>query len=116
MYHEHPVRACRLGPLVMQVRAERVEEPVRGRDHSVMAALALHHGQPPVSDLNVLELWNAEKSSPALNEFRISASATAGFGEPWKTFTISGTSTAIVAKPTTTPKTALVHLVAFDHQ
>ena len=53
-HHEHPVRRRR-GPLVMQVRAQRVEEPVRGRDHPVMAALALHHGQPPVSDLHILK-------------------------------------------------------------
>ena len=54
-HHEHPVRARRRGPLVMQVRTERVEEPVRGRNHPVMAALALHHGQPPVRDLHIGE-------------------------------------------------------------
>jgi len=54
-HYEHPVRAGRPGPLVMQVTAERVEEPVRRGDHPVMAALALHHGQPPVSDLHVAE-------------------------------------------------------------
>jgi hypothetical protein len=32
----------------MQIRAEHVKEPVRGRDDPVMAALALHHRQPPV--------------------------------------------------------------------
>jgi hypothetical protein len=37
----------------MQIITERVEEPVRGRDHPVMTALALHHGQPPVSDLHI---------------------------------------------------------------
>ena len=52
-HHEHPVRASPGGPLAVQVLAERVEEPVRGRHHPVMAALALHHGQPPVSDLHV---------------------------------------------------------------
>ena len=54
-HHKHPVRAGLTGPLVMQVGAEGVEEPVRGRDHPVVAALALHHGQPPVSDLHVGE-------------------------------------------------------------
>jgi hypothetical protein len=31
----------------VQVGAESLEEPVRGRDHPVVASLALHHGQPP---------------------------------------------------------------------
>jgi hypothetical protein len=46
-HHEHPVRARRPGPLVMQVAAQRVEKPVRHRHDPVMAALALHHDQPP---------------------------------------------------------------------
>ena len=43
------------GPLVMQVDTKLVEEPVRRRHDPVMAALALHHRQPPVSDLHVPE-------------------------------------------------------------
>jgi hypothetical protein len=34
---------------------ELVEEPVRRRHHPVMAALALHHPQPPVGDLDILK-------------------------------------------------------------
>jgi hypothetical protein len=54
-HHEHPVRARRPGPLVAQVAAERLEEPVRHRHDPVMAALALHHGQPAVADLHIFE-------------------------------------------------------------
>ena len=39
----------------MQVAAEGVEEPVRGRNDPVMAALARHGNQPPVSDLHIFE-------------------------------------------------------------
>jgi len=43
------------GPFGVQVRAQGLKEPVRGRDHPMMAALALGHHQPPVSDLHVGE-------------------------------------------------------------
>jgi len=39
----------------MQAGAQRLEEPVCRRDHPMVAALALHHGQPPVGDLHVLK-------------------------------------------------------------
>jgi hypothetical protein len=40
---------------MMQVGTERVEEPVRRWHDPVVAALALHHGQPAVGDLHVTE-------------------------------------------------------------
>jgi hypothetical protein len=57
------VSACTVGliaqsryrPLVAQVIAERSEEPVRSRDDPVMAAPALHHGQPPAGNLHILD-------------------------------------------------------------
>lgn len=55
-HHEYPVRSRPSWPLVMQVRAERIEEPARGRDHPGMAALALHHDRPPVRDLHATGL------------------------------------------------------------
>jgi hypothetical protein len=54
-HHKHPVRASPAGPFMMQVGTELIEEPVRRRHDPVMAALALHHRQPPVSDLHIAE-------------------------------------------------------------
>jgi hypothetical protein len=39
----------------MQVAAEGVEEPVRDRNDSVMAALACYHHQPLIRDLHIFE-------------------------------------------------------------
>ena len=43
------------GPFVVHVAAEGVEEPVRRRDHPVMAALTCHDHQSPVRDLHILK-------------------------------------------------------------
>ncbi len=52
-HHEHPVGSGVRRPLVVQVGAEGVEEPVRYRHHPVVAALALGDNQPMVGDLHV---------------------------------------------------------------